>query len=210
MKIQVGIYDEGTGKTETKTGLQVIWWHVVKKGNSPEQRREIYRVLDRFPNLDVVVLDSTGKGDVVADDIVEEWDRGYLLERFLFNSPSKQTLSDMFESWVWNYRLLVPQVPANPHFRSFFNELKLLQRRSAGRFSYFTNEGKDDFFDSLCLCMTAINSSKSRTIESSSRLWTPPSNHTAGFAELRRELYSRGEIAPFKKRVIIKKNRMSE
>lgn len=139
-------------------------WLELKDMPYQQQRYAIYDFLNNYNVLEAVVIDATGAGDPVFEQITQEWDTTAILQPFIFTASTKDRLAKIFDEFFYSNRIILPaNDEARKTFRwqSFYLQFLNLTRVIYNTYSYYEKGGsykkaRDDYFDSLCLALYGV------------------------------------------------------
>lgn len=132
---------------------QICNWLVLRGENYEDQFEIITDWLKRFDNILGIGIDATGQGDFMPDKF--ERHTGYNIKRVKFTVESKDVIYKILSQVIKNKLTLLPNIPDDPTYREFRQELLDLQKKYKGRFMSVSHpEAKgahDDFSDSWAI-----------------------------------------------------------
>lgn len=124
----IRVYDRATNKQVYKDRFQKLEW--------PFQRKKIAAVATLFNNA-LVVLDSTGLGDPIADDLSR---MGVAIEAFKISEQSKKDIIEKLSIWIQQgFIRLLPDEQALLEYDNFSYEMG-----ATGKIRYGARQGYHD------------------------------------------------------------------
>lgn len=160
--VKITVFDEEKQESEVVTGIRICNWLELNQMTYPEMRAEIRDFLSNYPGLQKVVVDSTGVGDPMLQEMQNEWDIADILDGFIFSAKSKSYLKDVFYEMLHKRKIIIPSTDSareNILWQRFYTQLIELEKRTSGGYTYLTKSYKessrDDFPDSLFLALHA-------------------------------------------------------
>jgi hypothetical protein len=145
--------------------LQVCDWFTIEDVPFPDQRPAMKDFLSRFTNLKAIVVDTTGLGTVMFQEMQREWGWNNL-EPFVFSPKSKNYLMNLFMEYMYSRRLIIPNtddVRILSKWQNFYLQMVNMKKITKQGYTYLNKVDKesarDDFPDSLFLCLHAMQKS---------------------------------------------------
>lgn len=137
----ITVYDRSTNQQVYQDRFQKLEW--------PFQKRKIQMVSQHYNNA-LVVVDATGLGDPIADDLARS---GVPIEPFKITEPSKKEMIEKLSVYI--EQRLISIIPKEETFFEFDNfSYKMSQ---SGKIHYSAPDGlHDDIVMSHALCMTQL------------------------------------------------------
>jgi hypothetical protein len=132
-----------------------------------DQRDSINSFLAGYEGLEAVVVDTTGVGDPVMEQMESEWNLNARLLPFIFSSSTKDKLAKIFDEFFYSNRLIIPSddhARRTARWQSFYLQFLSLTKVQLNNFSYYAKQvenkkARDDYFDSLCLALYGVKNS---------------------------------------------------
>ena len=154
-------YEDGV--FEYVKAVQVLNWFVTGGMKYTQQRPLIKDFLCAYPNIVAIVVDTTGVGNSVFEEMQREWN--YLCEwyPFVFSPKSKQELTVLWEEYFYSNRLIVPsdqQAKDSKHQRLLLAQATKQKKVIKQNFTYFTSltdSTPDDYFWSWLLGVWGVH-----------------------------------------------------
>lgn len=139
-----------------KSQNRVVHVERMKEQRYPFQKKKIIELAHRYNNARVII-DSTGVGEPVYDDLFDE---GLIIDDFRFTSKSKEQLIDKLRIFTESKSLVIP------NFQPLIDEMRSFKKkRSPLTFAikYEAPSGMhDDCVDSLALAVWALDTTPAR------------------------------------------------
>jgi hypothetical protein len=137
----ITVYDRSTNSQVFQDRFQTLEW--------PFQKRRIKAVAEHYKHA-LVVLDATGVGDPIADDLLRS---GVAVEPFKITSISKKEIIEKLSIWIEQRRItILPISETKLEFDNFSYELS-----PSGKISYGAPNGfHDDIVISHALAVWSL------------------------------------------------------
>lgn len=159
------IYDD---KEESKAvgTAAVCDWLEIKDTPYPQQRPAMKAFIDKYENVVGIYVDTTGAGDPVFAQMLEEWeDYSSILKPHIFSGKAKADLAKILDDYFFSNRLIIPsnkEARKTKKWQSFFLQLLNLVAVVKDGYSYYArnekiNTSRDDYVDSLMLALFGVN-----------------------------------------------------
>jgi len=132
-----------------KTTHKVVAYDRFQEINYPLQKMRLIALAKKYNNAKVII-DSTGLGDPIADDLRHE---GLLVEDFKFTGKSKMQLVDKLSIFIEQKGIIIPPIP------ELIDELKIFSYEisDAGNIKYIAPRGfRDDCVMALGLAVWGL------------------------------------------------------
>ena len=138
----ITVYDRKTNEQVYQDRFQTIEW--------PFQKKKIKAIADHY-NHALIVLDATGVGDPIADDLARV---GLAVEPFKITEQSKKELIEKLSIWIEQKKIkILPIEESINELENFSYEIGL-----TGRIRYGAPEGfNDDIVNAHALAVWALN-----------------------------------------------------
>lgn len=158
------IYNEDNTQKAVCTAA-VCDWLEIKDTPYPQQRPVMKKFIDRYENVVGIYVDTTGAGDPVFSQMLEEWeDYTNLLKPVLFNGKSKADLAKIFDDFFFTDRLVIPSTKESrktKKWQNFFLQLMNLVSVVKDGYSYYSrneklNTSRDDYVDSVMIALFGV------------------------------------------------------
>lgn len=135
---------------------KVVYFDRFKEINYPLQKQRIIATAKRYNNARVII-DSTGVGDPIVDDLKRE---GLIVEDFKFTGKSKMQLIEKLSIFIEQKGIIIPPIPELiDELKSFSYELS-----EVGNIRYSAPKGMhDDTVISLALAVWGLVSPEKRS-----------------------------------------------
>jgi len=143
---------------------KVVYWTRFKKIHYPLQKERVYTIAKKYNNARVII-DSTGLGDPISDDLKHH---GLMVDDFKISGKSKKQLIDKLSIFIEQKAISIPPE------RVLIDELESYgyQLSDAGNIKYSAPTGlHDDAVISLALSVWGLYSPK---IKNPTKLYKPP------------------------------------
>jgi hypothetical protein len=187
MEYEDGVY-------EYAQAIQILNWLATGNMKYTQQRPIIKDFLAAYPNVIALVVDTTGVGSAVYEEMQREWP--YMCEwyPYVFNPKSKQALTQLFEEYYYSNRLIIPsdeEAKKNEHQKLLLRQSTTMKKVSLQNCTYFTSQTEhtaDDYFWSWLLGIYGGHQiiSKGMNVES-----TPSNNYRPSFQVTHKSLEDR-------------------
>lgn len=154
------VYDDGV--TEKLKTCQILDWFEIEKTSYIAQRPLLLDFIKGYPNCIKVVVDNTGVGRSVFEEMQREWNLPVEMIPFNFNPKSKHELTNLFFEWFWRGRIDIPSdefTMKQIKFKKFVQQITTMRKRKAGQYSFLTKTDEnsyDDYPDSFFLALYGI------------------------------------------------------
>ena len=158
------IYDENNTQKAVCTAA-VCDWLEIRETPYPQQRPAMKKFIDRYENVVGIYVDTTGAGDPVFSQMLEEWENySNILKPVLFNGKSKADLAKIFDDFFFTDRLVIPSTRdarKSKKWQNFFLQLLHLTSVVKDGYSYYSrnekiNTSRDDYVDSVMISLFGV------------------------------------------------------
>ena len=209
------IYEDDDASGAIKKNLptaQICDWLELEDMPYPDQRPLMRAFLNQYSNVRMIVVDSTGVGDAVLEEMGREWDEyRSILTPFLFSPKSKNQLMNLFYEFLYSRRLIIPSTDEArelTRWQKFFLQMVNIQKISKAGYTFLSKasreSARDDFVDSLLLCLHGVQINSSRlgddiTLDSESIFTSSVGESGTGIEAMRRR-YQEGQSVSLSQR----------
>lgn len=185
-------YEDGV--FEYAQAVQLLNWLSTGNMKYTQQRPIIKDFLLAYPNIIAIVVDTTGVGSAVYEEMQREWQFMCEWYPYVFSPKSKQVLSQLFEEYFYSNRLIVPsdeEAKKSEHQKALLRQSTTMKKISNQNCTYFTSQTEqtnDDYFWSWLLGIYGTHQviSNGMNVES-----TPMNNYRPSFQVVHRALEDR-------------------
>lgn len=145
------------GLFEYVKAIQILNWFSVGNMKYTQQRPMIHDFLSAYPNIVAIVVDTTGVGTSVYEEMQREWN--YLCDwtPFVFSPKSKQEMTKLWEEYLYSNRLIIPsdqQAKDTKHQKMLMSQATKQKKITKQNYTYYTSmteQVHDDYFWSWLL-----------------------------------------------------------
>lgn len=196
-------YDDGV--FEYVKAAQILNWLSTGGMKYTQQRPLIKEWLLQYPNIIAIVVDTTGVGNAVYEEMQQDWQFMCDWYPFVFSSKSKQDLSLLFEEYFYSNRLIIPsddQARNTVHQKMFTKQATMMKKVTKQNFRYYqsmTDSTPDDYFWSGLLGVWGVHQIILKGMEVDSKqgnLYRPSEYVQHSSLEARRIQIRSGEYKP--------------
>lgn len=185
-------YEDGV--FEYAQAVQLLNWLSTGNMKYTQQRPIIKDFLLAYPNIIAIVVDTTGVGSAVYEEMQREWQFMCEWYPYVFSPKSKQVLSQLFEEYFYSNRLIVPsdeEAKKSEHQKALLRQSTTMKKISNQNCTYFTSQTEqtnDDYFWSWLLGIYGTHQviSNGMNVES-----TPMNNYRPSFQVVHKALEDR-------------------
>lgn len=153
MGVDLGKHNDWTVLTVIKKSQnRVVFIERTRNERYPYQKERI-KTVSRNYNRARIIIDSTGLGEPIYDDLFDE---GLLVDDFKFTRASKEKLIDKLRIFIQEKTLILPP------FQPLIDELKAFEKTFTKDFNvkyHAPSGGYDDCVDSLALAVWGLETS---------------------------------------------------
>ena len=150
---------------------KVIYWLEMRGDDYDSQFMEIIQVISRY-NVQKIVCDATGVGEVLCDRLDNYYDNDIEVERFVFSTPTKSKLYLYFMQEMNGNRIKLPNGSLAERNRTWKNcKQQLLELTKEYKGDYLVcrhpdeKDAHDDYPDSMALCCWGAREESMQEIE---------------------------------------------
>lgn len=148
------------GYSEKATVCQILNWLELTELDYITQRSIMYDFIKRYSNVLRIVVDGTGAGTVIVEQMMREWnDIGCIWEDFKFNNKTKGELYDIFSEYYNKNLLLVPSdefTKNTKEWKNFIYQCTSAVKVEKGGYHFLEKHSyhsRDDYLDSWFLAI---------------------------------------------------------
>lgn len=187
MEYEDGVY-------EYAQAIQILNWLATGNMQYTQQRPIIKDFLLAYPNIVAIVVDTTGVGSAVYEEMQKEWQFMCDWYPYVFSPKSKQVLTQLFEEYFYSNRLIIPsdeEAKRNDHQKLLLRQATTMKKVALQNCTYFTSQTEstqDDYFWSWLLGIYGTHKiiSAGMNVES-----TPTNNYRPSFQVVHKALEDR-------------------
>ncbi len=144
----------------------ILKWLQLDRISYGEQKFEIIEFLKNY-NISALMIDSTGVGEAIADDIEAYYEMSKIfVDRLVYSDKSKSQVCVRLDEAIDDRKIIIPAnylVQQTPEFKRFYIDMTKVHRVYRKSFMLLeapkskSKNQHDDYVDSLCLALLSMD-----------------------------------------------------